>query len=70
MIKRGSRALIGAKAASFDERGVKTKVSVGETLGKEAFAFGTAVPVVKEEDMFEDAPSVDWAKLERDVMIS
>lgn len=70
MIKRGSRALIGAKAATFDERGVKAKVAVGEAAAKEAFAFGSAVPVVRtvEDEAEEAAP--DWAKLEREVMIS
>ena len=70
MIKRGSRALIGAKAAAFDERGVKAKTSVGETASKEAFAFGTAMPVVRTVADEADEVAPDWAKLERDLMIS
>jgi hypothetical protein len=69
-IKRGSRALIGAKAATFDERGVKTKVAVGEATAKEAFAFGSAVPVVRTVADEADEVAPDWAKLERDMMIS
>jgi hypothetical protein len=69
-IKRGSRALIGAKAATFDERGVKTKVAVGEATAKEAFAFGSAVPVVKAEEPYVEEVAPDWAKLEREMMIS
>lgn len=70
MIKRGSRALIGAKAATFDERGVKAKVAVGENTAKEAFAFGVAMPMVRnpKDDIDEEAP--DWAALEKDLMIS
>jgi hypothetical protein len=66
MIKRGSRALIGAKAAAFDERGVKAKVAVDDK-SKTAFALGNVTPVIREE---EEQQEPDWAKLERDALFA
>jgi hypothetical protein len=66
LIKRGSRALIGAKAAAFDERGVKAKVAVDDK-SKTAFALGNVTPVIREE---EEQQEPDWAKLERDALFA
>jgi hypothetical protein len=66
LIKRGSRALIGAKAAAFDERGIKAKADTDDK-GRQAFALGNVKPVIREEPETE-AP--DWAALEKDLMIS
>lgn len=66
LIKRGSRALIGAKAAAFDERGVKAKVAVDDKA-KTAFALGNVTPVIREE---EEQQEPDWAKLERDALMA
>jgi hypothetical protein len=66
LIKRGSRALIGAKAAAFDERGIKAKADTDDK-GRQAFAIGNVKPLIREE---EELQTPDWSALEKDLMIS